>query len=216
MSHHHSHQHSEAPHESMVGAIIALTVVSIVFQAPFAMNTWWATLVQIILAINMIKEIIIYLTNIDARRGYRYQIGGDDLVGIWIATIVVSIVMDWIFPWEPWYAQIAPAVLSIKAIETTVLFFITRAQINKEKQVHHLQSHQHLYGRPETPSRPIVQVVDMESYSSPYPNNSLKREIKNYSSIHNPVLNESPVYCPMCGQKHQDNDKFCSNCGAEL
>lgn len=217
MSHHHCHKHcSEAPHESMIGAIIALTVVSIVFQAPFAESTWWAVLVQVILTINMIKEIIIYLTDADARRGYKYATTGDDLLGIWIATIIVSIVMDWIFPWEPWFAQIAPAVLSIKAIEITVLFFVTKAQQNKEKETRHIQTQYHLYGQHASNSRPMIRVVESETKRPIVSNSSLQRELDNYSSIQKSIPNDIPVFCAMCGHKHQEGDKFCSNCGAEL
>ena len=216
MSHKTSHYHEhDAPHESMVGAIIALAVVSIVLQgiAPFR---WWVSIIQVVLAINMIKEIIYYLTDDKARKSYHYSTTGEDLMQIWIATIIVSIIMNWIFPNDPWYAQIAPTVLSIKAIEITILFFVTKAQNSKLKHHHHIQTHGHLYGHSsDALPNPTIQV----SHNSAEKNTqttSLNREIRNYSSLRNQQPADIPSFCPMCGERHSENDRFCPNCGANL
>ena len=215
MSHKSSHSHNhDAPHDSMVGAIIALVVVSIVFEGIF-FGAWWATLVQVILTIHMIKEIVMYISNAEVRRNYHYSTTGEDVWHFWLALIIVSAAMSLIFPYDPWFARIAPAVLSIKAIETTILYFISRNNRNNQKHTQHVAHHSHMYGQSQS-VRPMIRVV-VESDESNH--NSLDREVANYSSISVKTPSDSgrsASFCSMCGKEHDSADRFCPSCGSEL
>jgi glucan phosphoethanolaminetransferase (alkaline phosphatase superfamily) len=203
----------------MVGALIALVVVSIVFEG-IPLFGWIETLVKLILFFHLIKEIIQYFSLSKEQKAYRYHTTGEDLWHIWLATLIVSIILNAIFPHDPWWARIAPSVLIIKAIETSILFFVTRHQNQKENQ-QEMMNKSDLYGRYESDTKyspqtePVVRVVNTPT--SPKQSQQTFKTSMNYN-YQPPEYSEqdTPSYCPMCGEKHSKQDQYCARCGANL
>ncbi|MCF2141729.1 MAG: zinc ribbon domain-containing protein [Candidatus Lokiarchaeota archaeon] len=200
MHHHHSIKNNEmeAPHEPVVGAIIAITVVSIVMNALFT-HMWFSIIIQIILFIHLVKCIIEYLQNAEARRNYQYHTEINEVIQIWVALIIVSIIMRVLFDGQ-WFAQIAPAVLRIKAIEITVLYLVTLTQRNHQKQ---LQSTTIYVQQPIYTS---VQSVDTQTTEKIY------KPTKFTTSNEENLIH----YCPICGEKTDSSASFCPYCGTDL
>ncbi len=213
MSHNSVEKTRDAPHEGVVGSLIALTVVSIVMDGLF-LYYWWATLVKVILALVLIKEIIQFISNADARRNYQYHTSGEDVLHIWIAAIIVSVAMSLIFHWDPWWARIAPAVLNIKAIEITILLIVTKLQESeqqrKDGQMKAVQSYSG-YGQPAR----VIRVVEEEA-QAPMASTVMESTVQQYSSIENQKPAENATFCPMCGKQHGPEDRFCPGCGSDL
>ena len=203
MSHHHHVHHAkhEEPHSEMVGALIALVVISIVFDGLF-FYSWWVNLIKFILLIHLIKEIIHFLSR-DDRKSYRYHTKGEDALHLWIATIIVSVVMSIIFNGQ-WYARIAPTVLLIKAVETSILAIITKNQDYTEKQQHNA-SRVVLYGQAQPELRRVIRVVTTDEESASVDNSYTESDYK-----------ALPTFCPMCGSGHDNSDRFCPSCGVDL
>lgn len=195
-------KYGEAPHEPVVGTFIALTVVSIIMNALFY-HVWFAVIPQIVLLIHLIKNIVEYIRNEEARKSYPYHTDIDDVAKIWIATIIISIIMRAIFH-GMWVGQIAPAVLRIKAIEITILYFVT---LNRQKQSTQARAPTTVYIQPEAYITPEVTVrvktPDTTLYGNPAQSATSQPEIQ-YR------------YCHICGEKVNAEMNFCAYCGSNL
>ncbi|MHA1796150.1 MAG: zinc ribbon domain-containing protein [Promethearchaeota archaeon] len=193
-----SFSQEKAPHEPIVSALIALRVVSIVFLGLFG-HTWFEAIIVLILFISLIKNVIEYLQNAEIRRNYRYNTQINEVAGIWIALIVVSIIMQ-VFLGKVWYAQIAPAILQIKAVEITILYLVTLTQNNRNKRA---------YGHPAQSSVNYNQVATASDSEYALYTIRVKNEEEQKSD-------ENLRYCPICGEKAESNAKFCPYCGTNL
>ena len=193
----HTHSDHDGPQSEMVGALIALAVVTIVFNGLF-FDAWWAILVKIVLAFNFIKEIIKYLNNDTARKNYRYHTNKDEVIQLWIATIIVSVILSILFDGQ-WWALIVPTVLKIKAVEITILYIITRNQLSKDARTAEM-ARSDVYGQAQ-PIRRVVQVVATTEASAPMV--TISSEV-------------GAAFCPMCGAGHDADDLFCQNCGNDI
>lgn len=216
--HHSSVYQDKAPHEPVVSALIALRVVAIIFFGIFN-HTWFGALIVFVLFINLVKNVVEYLQNTEARRNYRYHTEIGEVARIWIALIVVSIIME-VFFGKIWFAQIAPAVLQIKALEIAILYLVTLTQNNREKQQHHASTtavySAQLYGQ-----RNQSAASSNESYTEG--NAAADSEYELYTIRIKPAQvpdayapDETGQYCPTCGEKAEQNAKFCPYCGTSL
>ncbi|MHA1775584.1 MAG: zinc ribbon domain-containing protein [Promethearchaeota archaeon] len=204
-----SFSQEKAPHEPIVSALIALRVVSIVFLGLFG-HTWFEAIIVLILFISLIKNVIEYLQNAEIRRNYRYNTQINEVAGIWIALIVVSIIMQ-VFLGKVWYAQIAPAILQIKAVEITILYLVTLTQNNRNKRELSQNSDYayNAYGHPAQSSVNYNQVATASDSEYALYTIRVKNEEEQKSD-------ENLRYCPICGEKAESNAKFCPYCGTNL
>ncbi len=199
----HSHKHTgEAPHDQMVGALIALTVVSIVMNGLFN-HVWFSVIPQIVLLIHLIKSIAQYFRDVEIRKAYIYHTELNDMLGLWVALIIVSIIMSFLFD-NIWFAQIAPAVLRIKAVETTILYFVTLSQANRQKQA----ATSTVYIQPQ----PYVEVeATFQSAATEMPYSAPITVVA--TQEHHEGENR---FCHTCGEQVNTGMSFCAYCGTDL
>lgn len=201
-NHHGKHDEDDGPHAKVVGALIALTVVSIVMNALFA-GAWWALIPQIVLLVHLIKAIILFIQEADLRKNYPYHTELDDVIKIWVALLIVSIIMNAIFWNGFWIAEIPKAVLRIKAVEITILFFVTMSRNRKMAE----NSAATVYVQPiyVQPGISVIQATEESAYSP---------TIRVKSPANNSV--ESARFCSNCGGSVDLEMQFCTNCGSQL
>ncbi|MHA1618116.1 MAG: zinc ribbon domain-containing protein [Promethearchaeota archaeon] len=206
MNYEHTHkQKGEAPHDNMVGALIALTVVSIVMNGLFN-HIWFSVIPQIVLLIHLIKSVAQYFRDVEKRRNFVYKTEIDELIGIWVANIIVSIIMSVLFN-NVWFAQIAPAVLRIKAVEITILYFVTLSQANRQKKA--VTATVYIQPRAYVEVEATIQSTPAEmAYSAP-----IRVVATQAPQVHQEVENR---YCHTCGEQVETGMSFCAYCGERL
>ncbi len=187
----HHERGEKPPQEEMVGHWIGFVVVTIIFSGLFA-NQWWAIIPRVILLIASIEKTIKFIQNKEARESYNFTTTQEEMIHYWIATIIVSIVMNSLFH-GVWFSQIPCAVLFIKSLETTYSFI--KAQ-NLRKIESKNANHQNQQTQQNQQYQQQYQDFEPENYSD----NNLKHEI----------------FCQMCGRKKFNSDsRYCPICGAE-
>ncbi|MHA1855247.1 MAG: hypothetical protein ACTSWX_14085 [Promethearchaeota archaeon] len=175
---------SKQPQEEMVNHWIAFFVVNIIFRTLFD-GTWWAVLPVIILLITSIEKTVKFLQNKEARENYLYKTTQEEMIHYWIATIIVSIIMNTIFH-GIWFSQIPCTVLIIKSLETTYTF-IKAQKIRRNENLEKENSQQYQYYVYEEESQPDVQ-YDSAIYCQMC---GLKKQ------------NSDSNYCPSCGAPYR-------------
>ncbi|WP_371803316.1 zinc ribbon domain-containing protein [Candidatus Lokiarchaeum ossiferum] len=188
---HHHKKHDEMPHSEFLGSLIAFFVVVIAMNGIFPHDPWFAVLPQVILAFIMIKNGVLYIQSRDARRNFVYTTTQDDLWHIWLAAIIVNIVMSAIFHGS-WIGRIPTTVLNIKAIEITITY------IAAQKQRKNATLYTQRYVSPV--AQPVATVHNTTSGA--------------YVTLSTP--SDVAQFCPICGEKHEADYKFCASCGASL
>ncbi len=183
MKHYHDRSGKpKPPQEEMVGNWIGFVVVSIIFSSLFA-NQWWAIIPRIVLLISAIEKTIKFIQNKEARESYIYSTTQEEMMHYWIATIIVSIVMNALFH-RVWFSQIPCAVLFIKSLETTYTF-IKAQKLRKTDSNNDFQQNQYF---------------EKEIYTENYSEQEVFCQMcgtKKFKS--------SSRYCPICGAEYRIN-----------
>ena len=177
----HWHDHSgKPPQEEMVGNWIGLVVVSIIFCNLFA-EQWWSIIPRIFLLISAIEKTIKFIQNKEARESYVYKTTQEEMTHLWIATIIVSIIMNTLFD-GVWFSQIPCAVLFIKSLETTYTFI--KAQ--KTQKTHSNNDFQQ------------NQYYEEENYTENYSEQEVFCQMCGRKKF-----NKNSRYCPACGAEYR-------------
>ncbi len=179
----HYHDRSEKPpQEEMVGNWIGFVVVSIIFSGLFA-EQWWSIIPRIVLLISAIEKTIKFIQNKEARESYKHTTTQEEMIHYWIATIIVSIVMNALFHGE-WFSQIPCAVLFIKSIETTYTFTLAQ-KLRKTDSNNDFQQNQY---------------YENENYSDNYSEQEVFCQMCGRKKF-----NTESRYCPVCGAEYRIN-----------
>lgn len=171
------------PQEEMVGNWIAFVVVSIIFSGLFA-KQWWSIIPRIILLVSAIEKTIKFIQNKKARESYKYTTTQEEMIHYWIATIIVSIVMNALFH-GVWFSRIPCAILFIKSLETTYTFILAQ-KLRKTDSINDFQQNQQ------------SQYYEDENYSEDH----LDQEIF-CQMCGRKKFNTKSRYCPVCGAEYR-------------
>jgi len=187
------------PHSEIVGVLIALVVISIAMEG-IGLPGWISAIPIVALSFSLVAKIVEYFKNREARINYQYHKEFKDVLNIWVAAIIISIVMGALFHRE-WFAAIPITVLNIKAVEITIVFLVAQSQ-KKQRELEASYEHQPaVYVQP-------VQVIPTVQYPD---GTSQQTVVSNYQE-------EIPmrIYCQHCGGRMAKTTNFCPHCGGNL
>ncbi len=184
MKHYHDRS-GKPPQEEMVGNWIAFVVVSIIFSGLFA-EQWWSFIPRIVLLISAIEKTIKFIQNKEARESYKFTTTQEEMIHYWIATIIVSIVMNALFR-GVWFSQIPCAVLFIKSLEITYTF-IKAQKLRKTDSNNDFQQYQQ------------NQYYENEIYSDEQTEQDIFCQMCGTKKF-----NSNSRYCPICGAEYRIN-----------